>query len=159
MVAIKSALTFLVLGAHVAQAVSNVICSSELGTKSIQSNKIPRATTTVSERITIVKKFIRKVNVVVVGRPYTTTEITTIQTTVISTADPNVKTATSHVTGTHSRFHTWHAQQLTSHRNTNRDRGSIAHGIFNTDNQHHDYKVQHTNNPSPSRFYKDSRIS
>ncbi|KAH7184632.1 uncharacterized protein B0J16DRAFT_340254 [Fusarium flagelliforme] len=104
MVAIKSALTLLALGAHAALAVSDVICSSELGTKSIQSNKIPRATTTVSERITIVKKFIRKVNVVVVARPYTTTETTTVQTTVISTADPDVKTATSHVTETQTEI-------------------------------------------------------
>ncbi|CAG7558064.1 unnamed protein product [Fusarium equiseti] len=104
MVAIKSALALLVLGAHAAQAVSDIICSSELGTKTIQSNKIPRATTTVSERITIVKKFIRKVNVVVIARPYTTTETTTIQTTVISTADPNVKTATSHVTETQTEI-------------------------------------------------------
>ena len=85
MVAIKSAFALLALSAHAAQAVSSIICSSELGTKSIQSNKIPRATTTVSEPLTIVKKFIRKVNVVVVARPYTTTETTTIQTTVIST--------------------------------------------------------------------------
>jgi len=60
MVAIKSVLTLMAIGTHAALAVSNVICSSELGTKSIQSNKILRATTTVSERITIVKKFIRK---------------------------------------------------------------------------------------------------
>ncbi|KAJ4127738.1 hypothetical protein NW768_008010 [Fusarium equiseti] len=110
MVAVKSIITLLALSARAALAISDVVCSSELGSKSIQPNKIPRATTTVSERITIVKKFIRKVNVVVVARPYTTTETTTIQTTVISTADPDVKTATSHVTETQTeienRLHT-----------------------------------------------------
>ncbi|KAF4451698.1 hypothetical protein F53441_5377 [Fusarium austroafricanum] len=81
MVAFKSALTLLALAVRAALAISDVVCSSELGSKGIQSNKIPRATTTISERITIVKIFIRK-------------------TTITSTANPNVKTATEHVTET-----------------------------------------------------------
>ncbi|KAM0554810.1 hypothetical protein ACHAPJ_006543 [Fusarium lateritium] len=99
MVAIKSALVFLTLGAEAAAvSSSNIVCTSKLGTKSVAPNKIPRATTTVANKITITKKVTRKVNVVVVPRPKTVTEKNTIVVTSTSTADPDVETATEWVT-------------------------------------------------------------
>ncbi|CAJ0547454.1 Ff.00g042080.m01.CDS01 [Fusarium sp. VM40] len=82
MVAVKSLLVFLALGTEaLATTTSGVACLTKLGSSSIASNKIPRATTTVSEKITIVKRYVRKVNTT------TTTE-----------ADPSVKIATEVVT-------------------------------------------------------------
>ncbi|KAJ4124463.1 hypothetical protein NW754_000158 [Fusarium falciforme] len=45
---------------------SDVICASRLGTASIASNKIPRATTTVKDQVTVIKRIVRNVNVIVV---------------------------------------------------------------------------------------------
>ncbi|KAJ4244548.1 hypothetical protein NW762_014403 [Fusarium torreyae] len=99
MVAVKSVLLFLALGAEaLAATTSSVTCFTKLGTSSIATNKIPRATTTVTERITVVKKITRKVNVVVIPRPRTTTETETTKTTTTVRADPDVETATETVT-------------------------------------------------------------
>lgn len=100
MVAVKSLLVFLALGTEaLATTTSGVACLTQLGTSSIASNKIPRATTTVSEKITIIKRYVRKVNVIVIPRPRTTTQTDTTKSTTTTEADPSVKTATEVVTG------------------------------------------------------------
>ncbi|KAH6957310.1 hypothetical protein DER45DRAFT_615255 [Fusarium avenaceum] len=99
MVAVKSLLVFLALSAEaLATTTSGVACLTKLGTSSIASNKVPRATTTVSEKITIIKRYVRKVNVIVIPRPRTTTQTDTTKTTTTTEADPSIKTATEVVT-------------------------------------------------------------
>ncbi|KAJ4247415.1 hypothetical protein NW762_013090 [Fusarium torreyae] len=95
MVALKHILLGLALSAE-ALAVTDpsVVCNSKLGTSSVPSSKIPRATTTVDYKVTITKKFVRRVNVVVIPRPRTTTETETVKTTTTTVAPPNVETAT-----------------------------------------------------------------
>ncbi|KAH7235455.1 hypothetical protein BKA59DRAFT_459019 [Fusarium tricinctum] len=101
MVSAKSFLVFLALGTEaLATTTSGVACLTQLGTSSIASNKIPRATTTVSEKITIIKRYVRKVNVVVIPRPRTTTQTDTTKSTTTTQADPSIKTAVV------TRYHT-----------------------------------------------------
>ncbi|KAF5723256.1 hypothetical protein FMUND_2001 [Fusarium mundagurra] len=64
MVTFKSVLLLLALGTESLVAGQSVICQSKLGTKSIPASKIPRATTTIDNKLTVLKKVIRKVNVV-----------------------------------------------------------------------------------------------
>jgi hypothetical protein len=98
MVSFKSALLLLALGAEaLAASAPNPVCTSRLGTVSV--SKIPRATSTVVQKVTVVKKVIRRINVYVIPRPRTTTVTDTVQETVVETADPDVETATEVVTG------------------------------------------------------------
>ncbi|KAM0549481.1 hypothetical protein ACHAPJ_009467 [Fusarium lateritium] len=97
MVALKALLVLGTLGGQAwGAAPPSPVCSTKLGTVSVA--RVPTATATVAEKITIVKKFIRKVNVVVVPRPKTTTIRTTSLVTTTETADANVRTATDTVT-------------------------------------------------------------
>ncbi|UZP43547.1 hypothetical protein NXS19_011359 [Fusarium pseudograminearum] len=101
MVALKSTLlVILALGNEAFAATTGVICATKLGTVSVASNKIPRATVTVKNQITVIKKVIRKVNIVVVPQPRTTTETQISKTTVTTDADPDVETAISTITDT-----------------------------------------------------------
>ncbi|ENH71438.1 hypothetical protein FOC1_g10007670 [Fusarium oxysporum f. sp. cubense race 1] len=93
MVAVKSILLLLALGTESLVASQSVICQSKLGTKSIPASKIPRATTTIHNKVTVQKKVIRKVNVVVVPRPTTTTPIEVKTITETTEADPDIETA------------------------------------------------------------------
>jgi hypothetical protein len=100
MVSVKFVILFLALGTEaLAATASTMTCFTKLGTSSIASNKIPRATTTVSNKITVVKRIVRKVNVVVVPRPRTTVQTEISKTTVTTQADPDVEIATETVTG------------------------------------------------------------
>ncbi|EXA31673.1 hypothetical protein FOVG_17101 [Fusarium oxysporum f. sp. pisi HDV247] len=93
MVAVKSILLLLALGTESLVASQSVICQSKLGTKSIPASKIPRATTTIHNKVTVQKKVIRKVNVVVVPRPTTTTSTEVKTITETTEADPDIETA------------------------------------------------------------------
>lgn len=98
MVSFKSALLLLALGTEALAATApNPVCNSRLGTVSVA--KIPRVTSTVVQKVTVVKKVIRRINVYVIPRPRTTTVTDTVQETVVETADPEVDTATETVTG------------------------------------------------------------
>ncbi|KAM0192240.1 hypothetical protein ACHAPA_006657 [Fusarium lateritium] len=57
---------------------SNVICTSRLGPKSVLSNKVPRATITIFPKMTMIKKAIRKIDVVVVSWARTSTSTSTV---------------------------------------------------------------------------------
>ncbi|KAF5230169.1 hypothetical protein FAUST_9962 [Fusarium austroamericanum] len=93
MVAVKSILLLFALVTESLVASQNLIYQSRLGTKSIHASKIPRATTTIHSKITVQKKVTRKVNVVVIPRP-TTTTFTDVKTITETTqADPDVETA------------------------------------------------------------------
>jgi hypothetical protein len=92
MVAVKSLLTLLALGAQALAATPSVVCATDLGTKSVKS--IPTSTTTTIKKITVIKKIIRKVNVVVVPVAKTTTIRSTSTVTLTSFADEDVDTAT-----------------------------------------------------------------
>ncbi|KAM0348455.1 hypothetical protein ACHAO7_011705 [Fusarium culmorum] len=97
MVALKSFLLFCALSAEaLAAAAPAPNCATALGPNSVKS--VPTATTTVVEKITIVKKFIRKVKVIVVPRSKTTIVKVTEYTTTTEIADAAIKTATSVIT-------------------------------------------------------------
>ncbi|KAF4993766.1 hypothetical protein FGRMN_6240 [Fusarium graminum] len=99
MVALQSTLFILfALCGEVLAATIPAVCATEMGTASIAANKIPRSTTTVKASVTVVKRVIRKVNVVVVPRSRTTTETETFKTTRTVNADPDVETAIEIVT-------------------------------------------------------------
>ncbi|RGP71621.1 hypothetical protein FLONG3_7056 [Fusarium longipes] len=93
MVAVKSILLLLALGTESLVASQSLICQSSLGTKSIPASKIPRATTTIHNKITVQKKVIRRVNIVVIPRPSTTTSTDIKTITETTQADPDVETA------------------------------------------------------------------
>ncbi|KAF4968550.1 hypothetical protein FSARC_4065 [Fusarium sarcochroum] len=98
MVALKALFILCTLGGQAWGAASPpAVCSTKLGTVSIAQNRIPTATATVAEKITMIKKFIRKVNVVVIPKPKTTTILTTSLVTSTKTADANIRTATDTV--------------------------------------------------------------
>jgi hypothetical protein len=99
MVAFKSIIFFLAFGTEALGVTTDVICQSKYGTKSIASNRIPRATTTVKNQITVIKKVIRKVNVVVVPKAKTTTETEIVIERTTTSADSDVETATETETG------------------------------------------------------------
>jgi hypothetical protein len=99
MVAVRSILLLLALGTESLVASQSVICQSKLGTKSIPANKIPRATTTIHNKITVQKNVIRKVNVVVIPRHTTTTSTDVKTITETTQADPDVETAIETKTG------------------------------------------------------------
>ncbi|KAM0550225.1 hypothetical protein ACHAPJ_009073 [Fusarium lateritium] len=98
MVTLKSLLLLVSLGTEALATTTDVVCASKLGTVSVASNKIPRATTTAKVQVVVVKRVVRKVDVIVVPRPKTRTETVTVQSTVKTTADPDVETATDTVT-------------------------------------------------------------
>ncbi|QPC67962.1 hypothetical protein HYE67_010193 [Fusarium culmorum] len=101
MVALKPALLALLTLSNEALAVtSDILCTSKLGTASIASNKIPRATTTIKNQVTVIKRIIRKTNV-----------IATAKSTVTTDAAPEVEVATSVVTSTQT-------QRVTSYTTT-----------------------------------------
>lgn len=94
MVSLKSLFVFLTLGTEVLAAASpSLVCATDLGTKSIKN--VPTSTATTVKRITVVKKVIRKVNVVVVPVAKTTTVRTTEYTTTTVVAGPETETETS----------------------------------------------------------------
>lgn len=94
MVSLKSLFVFLTLGAEVLAAASpSLVCATDLGTKSLKN--VPTSTSTTVKRITVVKKVIRKVNVVVVPVAKTTTVRTTEYTTTTVVAGPETETETS----------------------------------------------------------------
>jgi hypothetical protein len=94
MVSLKSLFVFLVLGAEALAAASpSLVCATDLGTKSIKN--VPTSTATTVKRVTVVKKVIRKVNVVVVPVAKTTTIRTTEYTTTTVAAGPETDTETS----------------------------------------------------------------
>ncbi|EGU83485.1 hypothetical protein FOXB_06004 [Fusarium oxysporum f. sp. conglutinans Fo5176] len=99
MVAFKSILFLLAFGTEALGVTTDVICQSKYGTKSVASNKVPRATTTVKNQITVIKKVIRKVNVVVVPKAKTTTETEIVIERTTTSADSDVETATETETG------------------------------------------------------------
>ncbi len=101
MVAINFTAVLLALTTQVLSAAPapNPVCTSKLGTVSIAPNKIPRSTSTVVQKITVTKKIIRKINVVVIPVPRTTTETEFAEIVVTETANPDVKEATTVVTG------------------------------------------------------------
>ncbi|KAF0637914.1 hypothetical protein FPSE5266_03758 [Fusarium pseudograminearum] len=112
MVALKPALlVLLTLGNEALAVTSDVLCTSKLGTASIASNKIPRATTTIKNQVTVIKRIIRKTNVIVVPQPRTTTVTETAKSTVTTDAAPEVEVATSVVTSTQT-------QRVTSYTTT-----------------------------------------
>ncbi|UZP36827.1 hypothetical protein NXS19_004643 [Fusarium pseudograminearum] len=79
MVALKSFLLFCALSAEaLAAAAPAPTCATALGPKSVKS--VPTATTTVVEKITIVKKFIRKVKIADAATKTATSVITSEQT-------------------------------------------------------------------------------
>ncbi|KAH6952040.1 hypothetical protein DER45DRAFT_618757 [Fusarium avenaceum] len=101
MVALKSLFVVLALGAE-ALAVSIPTCSTILGTKTVKN--VPTSTTTVAKHITIIRKVILKVNVVVVPAPKTTTVRITETDTVVTTADQQTDTAWDTVTSESTTF-------------------------------------------------------
>ncbi|KAI6753736.1 hypothetical protein HG531_005905 [Fusarium graminearum] len=105
MVALKSFLLFCALNAQaLAAAAPEPTCATALGPNSVKV--VPTATTTVVEKITIVKKFIRKVKVIVVPRPKTTTVKITEYTTTTEIADAATQTATSVITSEQTEYST-----------------------------------------------------
>ncbi|EKJ72032.1 hypothetical protein FPSE_07774 [Fusarium pseudograminearum CS3096] len=101
MVAVKTLLVFCALGAQAWAAglgATGVVCSTKLDTVSLAPNQIPTSTATVVNKVTVIKKVVRKVNVVVVPKAKTTTIRTTSVVTTTATADPRVETATSIIT-------------------------------------------------------------
>ncbi|KAM0546758.1 hypothetical protein ACHAPJ_010686 [Fusarium lateritium] len=105
MVAFKSALVFLALSVEALAAVpagSSVVCATKLGTVSVANP--PRATTTTINKLTVIKKVIQKVNVIVIPVAKTTTvkETTTILDTVTAGSDTETATETSTSTETTS---------------------------------------------------------
>ncbi|KAG5655663.1 hypothetical protein KAF25_009162 [Fusarium avenaceum] len=114
MVSFKSALLLLALGTEALAATApNPVCNSRLGTVSV--SKIPRVTSTVTQKVTVVKKVIRRINVYVIPRPRTTTVADTVQETVVETADPEVDTATETVTDEQTEIITnYHSETVTS---------------------------------------------
>ncbi|KAM0422197.1 hypothetical protein ACHAPD_000641 [Fusarium lateritium] len=122
MVALRSALLLLALAAEGLAVSSNVICQSKLGTQSIPASRIPRTTTTVHNKVTVQKKVIRKVNVVVVPRAKTTTSTTVKTITETTQADPGVETAivtkTDTTTKNEVRLHTTTSTSISSSTTT-----------------------------------------
>ncbi|KAM0496281.1 hypothetical protein ACHAP8_007542 [Fusarium lateritium] len=99
MVTVRSFFILFALGVETFAASNpTATCTSKYGTVSIPSNKIPRATTSIQTKVTVVRKVTRKITVIVIPKAKTTTQKVTVKTTVTATADPNVKVATSIVT-------------------------------------------------------------
>ncbi|KAJ4113881.1 hypothetical protein NW768_011411 [Fusarium equiseti] len=95
MVTFKSLIVLLALGTNALAGPvrpESPSCTTFLGTKTVKN--VPTATTSVIESKTIVKKVVRKVNVVVVPRPQTTTVRTTKTDTIIFTDDSEIATVT-----------------------------------------------------------------
>ncbi|KAF4949570.1 hypothetical protein FSARC_13435, partial [Fusarium sarcochroum] len=88
-------IVLLALGAEALAAAPSpsVVCASKLGTASVAANKIPRSTTTAVQKLTVIKNFITKVNIIVVPVAKTTTVKTTTSLTSTLTAGPDTKTA------------------------------------------------------------------
>ncbi|KAM0350012.1 hypothetical protein ACHAP4_010130 [Fusarium culmorum] len=87
MVSFKSILVLLALGTNALAGPEKPIsstCSTYLGSKTVKN--VPTATTTAIKNITITKKVIRRVNIVVVPQPKTTT-VRTIETNTITHTD------------------------------------------------------------------------
>ncbi|KAF4453459.1 hypothetical protein FALBO_15980 [Fusarium albosuccineum] len=78
-----------------ATATPSVVCATDLGTKLVKN--VPTKTVTSSKKITIIKKIIRRVNIVIVPVVMTTTRTAQLVTT-IKTAAPDTKTAARTVT-------------------------------------------------------------
>ncbi|KAF4996993.1 hypothetical protein FGRMN_4133 [Fusarium graminum] len=92
MVAFKSLFLFLALSTEALAATPSLVCATDLGTNTVKS--IPTTTVTTVKHVTVVKKIIRKVNVVVIPVAKTTTSWTTEFTMSTFTADPGVETET-----------------------------------------------------------------
>lgn len=101
MVAVKTLFIICALGVQAWAAnlgETDVSCSTKLDTVSLAPNQIPTSTATVVNKITVIKKVVRKVNVVVVPRAKTTTIRATSVVLTTKVADPRVETATSIIT-------------------------------------------------------------
>ncbi|KAM0546962.1 hypothetical protein ACHAPJ_010623 [Fusarium lateritium] len=97
MVALKSFIVLLGLSAEALGAASPpAVCSTALGTKTVKN--VPTSTTTAVQKITVVKRVIRKVNVNVIPVAKTLTVRTTDTSTSTYTADQETDTATDTVT-------------------------------------------------------------
>ncbi|RGP66106.1 hypothetical protein FSPOR_6932 [Fusarium sporotrichioides] len=66
----------------------------------------PRATTTIKNQFTVIKRVIRKANVIVVPQPRTTTQTETAKSTITTDAAPEAEVATSVVTSTQTQRNT-----------------------------------------------------
>ncbi|CAG1962398.1 unnamed protein product [Fusarium graminearum] len=121
MVAVKTLLFFCAIGAQAWAAglgATGVVCSTKLDTVSIAPNQIPTSTATVVNKITVIKKVVRKVNVVVVPKAKTTTIRTTSVITTTATADPRVETATSIITSEITVYSTQTSTSVTTSDST-----------------------------------------
>jgi hypothetical protein len=95
MVAFKSLLVLLTLGAEALAGPAKPdasTCTTFLGSKTVKN--VPTATTTTIKNVIITKKVVRKVNVVVVPRPKTTTVRTTETEIITRTNNGEVATVT-----------------------------------------------------------------
>ncbi|CAG1994602.1 unnamed protein product [Fusarium graminearum] len=96
MVAFKSILVLLALGADALagpEKPSSSTCSTYLGSKTVKN--VPTATTTAFKNITVTKKVIRRVNIVVVPQPKTTTVRTMATNTITHTDYGEIATVTA----------------------------------------------------------------
>lgn len=112
MVALKFCLLFLALGAQTLAGPDKPesTCSTILGSKTVKN--VPTSTATVKKNITIVKKVIRKVNVIVVPPAKTTT---TVETSTVKSTTTNLgRTSTTTLTGK-SHYAIWFDLELISH--------------------------------------------
>ncbi|KAK6709560.1 hypothetical protein SNK04_010505 [Fusarium graminearum] len=109
MVAFKSILVLLALGADALAGPEKPLsstCSTYLGSKTVKN--VPTATTTAFKNITVTKKVIRRVNIVVVPQPKTTTVRTMATNTITHTDYGEMATVTatckhSHLSHKHQR--------------------------------------------------------
>ncbi|RBR13308.1 uncharacterized protein FIESC28_08274 [Fusarium coffeatum] len=95
MVAFKSLIVLLALGVKALAGPvkpESLLCTTFLSTKTVKT--VPTATTSVVENKTIIKKIFRRVNVIVVPRPVTTTARTTKTDTITFTDDSEIATVT-----------------------------------------------------------------
>ncbi|CEI67957.1 hypothetical protein FVEN_g7769 [Fusarium venenatum] len=121
MVAVKRLLLLCALGAQAWAAdlgATGVVCSTKLDTVSLAPNRIPTSTATVVDKITVIKKVIRKVNVVVVPKAKTTTIRTTSVVLTTKIADPTVSTATSIITSEITVYSTQTSTSITTSDST-----------------------------------------
>jgi hypothetical protein len=96
MVSLKSLVVLLALGTEALAGLNKpAVCSTILGTKTVKN--VPTSTLTNIKKITITKRIIRRVNVVVIPVAKTTTIKTTKTDTTVSTAPKETDTVWSTV--------------------------------------------------------------
>ncbi|RGP63784.1 hypothetical protein FSPOR_8391 [Fusarium sporotrichioides] len=97
---------------------TEVVCSTKLDTVSLAPVQIPTSTATVVNKITVLKKIVRKVNIVVVPKAKTTTIRTTSVVITTETADPRIETATSTITSEVTVYSTQTSTSVTTSDST-----------------------------------------